>query len=163
MRDSFILELAFSITKRIIPITLQLQYQKGKAWWHRNICYLIPVKTTYIANWYFGKGQGFCLHYHSKNCLWYVFLCLRAAEPLFSIESLSLWACELICDHVTLVGRECQVISSSLSSSMTICDLFSCKEEALERQMLSVSVCLSDPKTEFHLSSFYCQLLTYLN
>ena len=65
--DSLILEFAFSISKRILPITLQLQYQKEKAGWDRNICYLITVKTTNIANWYLENGQGFCLHYHNKN------------------------------------------------------------------------------------------------
>ena len=31
---------------------------------------------------------------------------------------------------------------------------FNCKEAALEGQMLSGSLCVSVPKTEFHLSSF---------
>ena len=53
-----------------------------------------------------------------------VFSCLRAAETLFSIASLSLWGfLVLVCDRVALLGRECQVSSSSLSSSMTICHL----------------------------------------
>ena len=49
----------------------------------------------------------------------------------------------------------------SPSRGTKVSRLFSCEEAALEGQMLSVSVCLSVPKTEFHHSSFNCQPLSY--
>ena len=50
-----------------------------------------------------------------------------------------------------------------ISTFKTFKMIFSCEEAALEGQMsVCLIVCVSDPKTEFHLSSFNCQPLTYL-